>query len=199
MKELVVATRNAGKLKEIKQLLAGRAEVIFSLEDFPELPEVIEDGDTFEENALKKARLTAQKLGKPVLADDSGLCVDALAGKPGIFSSRFAGDDADDKSNNSKLLEELAEVPIDRRSASFHCVIALCFPDGAHHTFKGELKGIILDKERGSSGFGYDPLFLVPEYKRTLAELTSDVKNRISHRGKALAELKSFMQRMRYF
>ncbi len=197
MKELVVATRNEGKLQEIRQLLTGNAEVIFSLADFPELPEIIEDGETFEENALKKACLTALKLGKPVLADDSGLCVDALAGKPGIFSSRFAGEDADDEKNNSKLLKELAEIPTDKRSASFHCVIALCFPDGRHHTFKGELKGIILNQGRGSSGFGYDPLFLVPEYERTLAELASEVKNRISHRGKALAEFKSFMQLMR--
>jgi XTP/dITP diphosphohydrolase len=197
MKELVVATRNAGKLKEIRQLLEGNVEVIFSLADFPELPEIIEDGDTFEENALKKACLTAQRLGKPVLADDSGLCVDALAGKPGIFSSRFAGEDADDEENNSKLLAELTGIPIDRRSASFQCVIALCYPDGSHHTFTGELKGVILDKRRGLSGFGYDPLFLVPEYEKTLAQLPSDVKNRISHRGKALAELKNFLRQVR--
>jgi XTP/dITP diphosphohydrolase len=196
MKELVVATRNAGKLKEIRQLLEGNVEVIFSLADFPDLPEIVEDGDTFEENALKKACLTSRKLGKPVLADDSGLCVDALAGKPGIFSSRFAGEDADDEANNLKLLTELAEIPIDRRSASFHCVIVLCFPDGSYHTFTGELKGVILGQGRGSSGFGYDPLFLVPEYDKTLAELPSDVKNRISHRGKALAELKNFMQQV---
>ncbi len=196
MKDLVLATRNEGKLKEIRQLLAGCVEEFFSLADFPELPEIVEDGQSFEENALKKACLTAKKLGKPVLADDSGLCVDALAGKPGIFSSRFAGEDADDERNNSKLLAELAEIPADRRSASFHCVIALCFPDGSRHTFSGELKGSILDRGRGSSGFGYDPLFLVHEYDKTLAELPLDLKNRISHRGKALAKLKSFMQRI---
>lgn len=197
MKELVVATRNAGKLKEIRQLLEGHVEAIYSLDDFPELPDIIEDGVTFEENALKKAKLTALKLEKPVLADDSGLCVDVLGGKPGIFSARFAGNDAGDKENNKKLVAELAEIPPDRRSASFQCVIALYFPDGSHHTFKGELKGMIIDTEKGSSGFGYDPLFLVPEYDKTLAELSSDVKNRISHRGRALAQLKEFIRQER--
>ncbi len=195
MKELVVATRNAGKLKEIRQLLEVNVGVIYSLDDFQDLPDIIEDGLTFEENALKKAKLTALKLGKPVLADDSGLCVDALEGKPGIFSARFAGNDAGDKENNKKLLAELAGIPIDRRSASFQCVIALCFPDGSHQTFNGELKGMILDTARGSHGFGYDPLFLIPEYNKTLAELSSEVKNRISHRGRALAELKEFLRR----
>jgi len=197
MKELVIATRNEGKLKEIRQLLSGCVDEILSLADFPDLPDIIEDGVSFEENALKKAGLTALNLGKPVLADDSGLCVDALGGKPGIFSSRFAGEDADDEKNNAKLLAELAGVPSDRRSASFRCVIALCFPDGLRHTFSGELKGFILEKGKGSSGFGYDPLFLVHEYDKTLAELTSEIKNRISHRGKALEKLKDFLQRKR--
>lgn len=195
MKELAVATRNAGKLKEIRQLLEGNVGMIYSLADFPEMPDIVEDGVSFEENALKKAKLTAQRLEKPVLADDSGLCVDALGGRPGIYSARFAGSGADDKENNKKLLAELAGIPFNKRSASFQCVIALCFPDGSQQTFFGELKGMILDEARGANGFGYDPLFLIPEYGKTLAELSSVIKNRISHRGRALAELKNFLGR----
>jgi XTP/dITP diphosphohydrolase len=134
MKELVVATRNTGKLKEIRQLLEGNVEVIFSLADFPDLPEIVEDGDTFEENALKKACLTSRKLGKPVLADDSGLCVDALAGKPGIFSSRFAGEDADDEANNLKLLTELGRFRLTGVQLPFTVLLSYVSPMG--HTIR---------------------------------------------------------------
>ncbi len=193
MKELVVATRNRGKLIEIKQLFEGCISELLSSADFPNLPDIVEDGATFEENAIKKARATAMATGKPVIADDSGLMVEALGGNPGVFSARYAGDNAEDEENNVKLLKELADVPVERRSASFCCVIAICFPDGGCRTFTGELKGIILDAPRGSGGFGYDPLFLVPEYGKTLAELSPDVKNNISHRGIALGKLKSFL------
>ncbi|HKZ16422.1 MAG TPA: XTP/dITP diphosphatase [Geobacteraceae bacterium] len=193
MKELVVATRNTGKLKEISRLLEGTVNALYSLAEFPELPAIIEDGDTFEQNALKKARVTALQVGKPVIADDSGLCVDALAGRPGIHSARFAGETANDEANNRRLLNELAGIPEERRSASFHCVIALCFPDGSCHTFSGRLAGTILEKPRGLGGFGYDPLFFLSEYNQTLAELPLDVKNRISHRGTAFAKLKAHL------
>jgi XTP/dITP diphosphohydrolase len=193
VKELVVATRNAGKFKEIRRLLEGTVDVLYSLTDFPDLPAIIEDGYTFEQNALKKARLTALHLAKTVIADDSGLCVDALAGRPGIHSARFAGDAAGDEENNGKLLAELAGIPAEQRAASFHCVIALCLPDGTCYTFSGRLAGIILEKPKGSCGFGYDPLFFLPEYNNTLAELPLDLKNRISHRGKAFAKLKAHL------
>ncbi len=198
MKELVVATRNMGKLMEIRQLLKENVSTLFSLTDFPDLPDIVEDGKTFEENALKKARVTALKVGKPVIADDSGLTVDALGGRPGIYSARFAGERASDAENNAKLLTDLAGITTERRSASFHCVIALCFPEGSCHTFSGKLEGMILDKPRGSCGFGYDPLFFIPEHNKTLAELSSDIKNRISHRGKAFLSLKTFFQQGKF-
>jgi XTP/dITP diphosphohydrolase len=191
MKELVVATRNSGKLKEIRRLLEGAVDVIYSLSDFPALPAIVEDGETFEQNALKKARVTALNLDKAVIADDSGLIVDALGGRPGIHSARFAGETASDEENNRKLLSELAGIPAERRSASFHCVIALCLPDAPCQTFSGRLAGTILEESKGSRGFGYDPLFFLPEYGQTLAELALDLKNRISHRGKAFAKLKA--------
>lgn len=193
MKELLVATGNRGKLRELEHLLAGVVERLLSLGDFPDLPPVSEDGTTFAENALKKARHAARQTGRVALADDSGLVVAALDGRPGVHSARFAGPDADDARNNAKLLQELAEIPAERRQAAFHCVIALCQPDGVCRTFTGELPGLILTAPRGEEGFGYDPLFLVPEYGKTLAELPLAVKNRISHRGRALAQLKAFL------
>jgi XTP/dITP diphosphohydrolase len=193
MKELLIATGNKGKFAEIKELLKDVVEIFYSLEDFPSLPEVIEDGDTFEENALKKGRSTAAVAGKPVLADDSGLEVECLGGAPGVYSARYAGEKADDSANIDKLLKAVAHIPDVKRYAAFRCVVALCFPDGRCHTFSGSLKGSILKEPRGDGGFGYDPLFLVPEYQKTLAELPMEVKNTISHRGKALSELKHFL------
>ncbi len=145
---------------------------------------------------MKKACSAALATGKPVLADDSGLVVDALGGDPGVFSARYAGEGASDNDNNTKLLVEMVNLPAERRSAAFCCVIALCFPDGTCRTFDGELRGVILDAPRGTGGFGYDPLFLVPEYGQTLAELPLDIKNSISHRGKALAKLKEYLLRL---
>lgn len=190
MTRLVVATRNMGKLKEIGKLLEDTPFSLLSPSDFPDFPEVEEDGATFEENAVKKALTAARATGLPALADDSGLTVEALGGRPGVFSARFAGEGASDEENNAKLLHELSGIPAEERRAAFHCVIALCFPDGGCRTFRGELRGIILEERRGSEGFGYDPLFLVPEHGETLAELSLEVKNVISHRGKALASLK---------
>jgi XTP/dITP diphosphohydrolase len=192
MKELIVATGNKGKLIEINELLKGYVTTTLSLQDFPDLPEVEEDGLTFEENAIKKAKTTSLATGKPVIADDSGLLVEALGGKPGVYSARFAGIDASDEQNNKKLLRELSGIPAEERLASFQCIIALYMPGGTCMTFSGELKGLIIESPRGSGGFGYDPLFLVREYGKTLSELPLEIKNRISHRAKALNKLKSY-------
>lgn len=187
--ELLIATRNRGKLKEIERLLAGCDIVVKGLDAYDGFPEVVEDGDTFEVNARKKAEITARLTGCMALADDSGLTVRALGGKPGIFSARYAGEEATDADNNRKLLKDMADVPVGQRQAAFHCVMALCSPSGDCRLFEGRLDGEILLQPRGEGGFGYDPLFMVPRYGRTLAELPLDVKNRISHRGLALKKL----------
>ncbi len=190
MKKLVVATRNRGKIVELELLLQGVVETVLPIGSFPGTTEVEEDGATFRENAVKKARYAAEVTGLPALADDSGLVVDYLNGRPGVHSARFAGPGANDKSNNRKLLEELAGVPVSRRNAAFHCVLAYCTPEGECRTFDGTLEGIILEKEQGEGGFGYDPLFLIPGYGETLAQLSMEIKNNISHRAAALFQLK---------
>jgi XTP/dITP diphosphohydrolase len=195
MKELLIATANKGKFSELELLLEGMVDNLYSFADFPDLPAVIEDGATFTENAVKKAQTAARATGKPAIADDSGLLVDALNGRPGVNSARFAGENAGDAENNAKLLRELAGVPPQLRTAAFRCVIALCLPGEECLTFAGDLKGVILDMPRGEGGFGYDPLFFVPEFGQTLAELPLDVKNAISHRGKAFIKLKEYLQR----
>jgi XTP/dITP diphosphohydrolase len=191
MKELLVATGNKGKLREFGELLKGVVDTILSPADFPGLPEVEEDGATFEENAIKKARSAALFTGRPVLADDSGLSVDFLSGRPGVYSARFAGEGASDADNNALLLRELEGISAERRGAAFHCVIALCLPDGSCQTFDGSLAGVILEAPRGAGGFGYDPLFMVPEYGQTFSELPLEIKNAISHRGRAMQLLKA--------
>jgi XTP/dITP diphosphohydrolase len=196
LKELVVASGNRGKLAEIAGILQGCVARLYSSADFPRFPDVVEDGETFEANARKKALSAAIFTGMPALADDSGLVVDALAGRPGVHSARFAGEGCGDAANNEKLLRCLDGVELRRRTAAFHCVAALCFPDGTCRTFHGELKGVILESPQGEGGFGYDPLFLVPEFGKTLAELDMETKNRISHRGRALEGLKNHMSRM---
>lgn len=193
MKELLVATGNAGKVRELAALLDGTGILLRSLKDFPMLPPVVEDGETFEQNAIKKARVACDATGLPVIADDSGLLVAALDGRPGVHSARFAGDGCSDADNNLKLLAELADIPPSSRRAAFSCVIALCLPEGDCRTFAGELHGLITLSPSGEGGFGYDPLFMVPEYGMTLAELPLEVKNRISHRGQAFAALRQYL------
>ena len=195
MKELLVATGNKGKMNEIRQILAGCVDRLYCLADFPDLPEAIEDGLTFEENACKKAMTAARATGIPTIADDSGLVVAALGGHPGILSARYAGIGASDAENIQKLLNEMADFTAQQRSCFFYCAVALCYPDGACRTFCGTLNGVLLDSPRGAGGFGYDPLFLLPEYGKTLAELGIEVKNGISHRGMALAKLRDFFSR----
>jgi XTP/dITP diphosphohydrolase len=187
--KLLVATKNKGKLREISSLFATQGIEVVGLESLENAPDVVEDGDSFAANARKKALEIASLANCLTLADDSGLVVPCLDGAPGIFSARYAGDDATDRQNNLKLLKELTSVPQDSRQAYFCCVIALADPQGRCHTFEGRLNGLLLDELRGDQGFGYDPLFLVPEYGKTLAELPLGVKNRISHRGMALNQL----------
>jgi XTP/dITP diphosphohydrolase len=194
MNELIVATRNRGKLKEIEAFLSGLVPVVRCTADFPDFPETVEDGATFQENALKKAREAAAHTGLPALADDSGLVVDALAGCPGVYSARYAGDNADDTANNSKLLQELQGVGADERVAAFVCSMALVTPDGDEQLFTGRVGGAIIDAAQGDNGFGYDPLFLVDGFGRTMAELSLDEKNRVSHRGQALRQLKAYLE-----
>lgn len=184
--QLLVATGNAGKLREIRKLFAERSLEVLGLADVPSVPEAVEDGESFAENAEKKARHYAKATGLPTLADDSGLVVDALGGAPGVFSARYAGEDADDAANNRKLLAQLQGIPAAKRLAAFVCALALCEPEGDCRIFAGRLGGVLLEAPRGDGGFGYDPLFLVPEYGKTLAELPIEIKNRISHRGQAL-------------
>ena len=187
--KLLVATGNQGKLKEIRKLLEDSAIEIVGLDQLTNPPEVIEDGTTFSANAQKKALEMARFSGYLTLADDSGLVVDALDGAPGVYSARYAGEQGDDAANNAKLLQEMSDVADAQRQASFHCVVALAWPDGRCETYSGQISGLILRNERGTDGFGYDPLFLVPEYGKTTAELSLEIKNRISHRGTALRKV----------
>ena len=186
--KLAVATRNQHKLDEIRAILAGSPYEILSLADFPETPEVEEDGDTFEANALKKAREISEFTGCLCLADDSGLVVDALNGEPGVHSKRFGG--PTDADRNAKLLKLLDGVPANQRTARFVCVAALVWPDGHHELLRGTCEGHIGFELRGETGFGYDPLFVVPQYGRTYAELGPDMKNEISHRAKAFQQVR---------
>jgi XTP/dITP diphosphohydrolase len=187
--KLLVATGNIGKLREIRHLLADTEIEIVGLDQFENAPEVVEDGDTFTANARKKAIEMARFTGLLTLADDSGLVVESLNGDPGVISARYAGRQGDDLANNAKLLKEMEEIPDENRQAAFYCVMALSQPDGQCQTFEGRISGLIMRAERGQGGFGYDPLFMVPEYGKTTAELPMDIKNRISHRGTALRQV----------
>ncbi|HIE03956.1 MAG TPA: XTP/dITP diphosphatase [Candidatus Latescibacteria bacterium] len=193
---LVLATRNEGKLREMREALSGLEVELMTLSDFPEVPEVHEDGTTFSENARKKALVAAKLTGLPALADDSGLEVDALGGRPGVHSARFAGEEADDDANNTKLLELLKGLPPERRTARFRCVLALAFPDGRVYTVEGTCQGLIAEEPAGDGGFGYDPLFFVPEEGRTFAQMTREEKNSLSHRGRALRKLREVLSRI---
>jgi XTP/dITP diphosphohydrolase len=187
--DLVIATSNQHKLKELKTLLEDFPLTILSLKDFPDMPVVVEDGKNFYENALKKALTVARHTDKLTIADDSGIEVDALDRKPGVYSARFAGDDATDEANNTKLLKELEGVSSDKRGACFKCVLVIAQPDGETAFVEGACRGTIIHEVRGDYGFGYDPLFLVPEYNRTFSEITPEEKNKISHRARALKKL----------
>ncbi len=195
---LVMATRNRGKLAEMRQILAPLSLSLLGLDDFPQLPEIPEVGASFAENAAGKAVEVMRQTGLPALADDSGLEVAALDGRPGIYSARYARDrtaprQPSDEDNWRKLLEELRDVPWEQRGARFVCEIALALPDGRQFTARGECPGLIALSPAGTQGFGYDPVFYVPEYHGTMAQLGPSVKNRISHRAQALAALKQIL------
>lgn len=187
-KVLVLATRNQGKVAEFQELLSGFDVEIRGLADFGPIPEVSEDGKTFEDNAYKKAHFTAKVLGFPALADDSGLVVEALGGEPGVLSARYAGEGAGDEVNNRKLLAAMEGIA-DRRAA-FECVIAIAVPRGPALVYRGRCEGEIAREALGANGFGYDPLFFYPPLKKTFAQASIEEKNRVSHRGRAMAELK---------
>lgn len=184
---IVLATRNQGKVREFREILKDFPFDIRSLNDFGPLPEVEEDGETFDDNAYKKAIFVAKALGLPAIADDSGLAVEALGGAPGVHSARYAGPQATDEENVAKLLREMADKT-DRRAA-FHCVISIAVPSGPALTYEGRCEGELLHAPQGSNGFGYDPIFLYPPLGQSFAEIPAAEKNRISHRGHALAEV----------
>lgn len=192
--DLVIASRNEKKKRELLQVIGDLDLEVATLNEFPQAPEVEEDGMTFRENAVKKAREIADFTGRMTLADDSGLEVDALGGLPGVHSARFAGEPSNDERNNQKLLEMLEGVPAQERTARFRCVIAIAFPDGRVETAEDTCEGRIGFTPRGQAGFGYDPLFIPDGYDLTFAELSPEVKNRISHRGKALQNAKKLLQ-----
>lgn len=207
---IIVATSNQGKLKEFQLAFASLGKRVLSMADYPQLPEVVEDGDTFKANALKKAKEVAEAIQLPVIADDSGLCVERLAGAPGVYSARYAGGHGDTKANNAKLLEELKKLP-ERRvehdelgeasdhvlsAAQFVCCLVLYDPAEQRYVdVIGTCDGFILDEARGEHGFGYDPLFYVPAFGKTMAELTPEQKQSISHRGNAIRKLLDVLQK----
>lgn len=192
-KTIIIATKNEGKAKEFKQLFHQYGYKIKTLLDFPEMTDVEETGSKFSENAYQKAATISEKLNTIVLADDSGLEVDALNGLPGIYSARFAGEHGNDQKNNEKLLAELKDVPEEKRTANFHCSLVLAGPGRDPLFVEGKVHGRILFEPRGAHGFGYDPLFYVPELERSMAELPAEEKNKISHRAKAIKELENHL------
>lgn len=187
--KFVLASQNKHKAKEIENILGEDFSIITMDETSAKDIIIDENGKTFEENALIKARTVAQITHLPTIADDSGICVEFLGGKPGVRTARFAGENASDDENIDKLLSELSGVPQEKRNAYFACAIAVIFPDGEEKTFFGKCEGKILTERHGENGFGYDPIFYVPEYDCSMAELLPEVKNRISHRSRALSAM----------
>ena len=193
-RELVLATRNRNKGAELAAILAGLPLRIRTMDEFPNVPDVDEDGDTCEANAIKKAKAVADATGLLAVADDTGLEVDALGGRPGVYAARYAGLQATYEDNWKKLLQEMAGVPRDRRTARFVTVAAVASPSQTVQVRTGRLDGLIAEEPAGTQGFGYDPVFLVPELGKTLAELSSEEKNRVSHRAKAFAQVRQLLQ-----
>ncbi|MEK3731448.1 MULTISPECIES: XTP/dITP diphosphatase [Paenibacillus] len=199
---LIVATRNQGKVKEFSHAFAAFGTSVKSMYDYPELPDVVEDGATFAENAYKKAKAVGDALGLPVLADDSGLCVDALNGEPGVYSARYAGEHGNDEENNNKLLAELEKLKLGEdteqpllSTARFVCALVLYDPaSGTKIETEGTVEGWITSEPAGCGGFGYDPLFYLPSHEKTMAELSVEEKQEISHRGAALRQLVAQLQ-----
>ncbi|MEW5758257.1 MAG: XTP/dITP diphosphatase [Candidatus Omnitrophota bacterium] len=192
--QLVVATKNKKKLEEVKDLLKDLNLEITSLSDFKNLPEIIEDGKTFKENAIIKATTIAKALNKLVMGEDSGLSVIALGGVPGVYSARYSGKNFTDRKNNLKLLGALKNIPLNKRQAFYSCAIALADKRGLIGVVEARFNGLIGFKMKGSTGFGYDPLFVVPKYNKTVAELGLEIKHKISHRAKAIKKVKKIIK-----
>ena len=197
-KQLLICTHNRGKLKEIKAILEDLPVDLLTLDDIPDLPDPVEDGDTFLANALIKVRSAYAHAGLPCLGDDSGLVVPLLDGAPGIYSARYGGSQSEvreerDRVNRDKLRAEIAKKGSFPCDAYFQCTMVLCLGEGEEHAFEGRAHGQIIDEERGDGGFGYDPLFFIPEHEQTYAELSSETKNQLSHRGRALQALKAWL------
>jgi XTP/dITP diphosphohydrolase len=196
MIDIVLASRNKKKIAELKTLLADLPVHVLSLEDFPEIPEIKESGVTFAENAEIKAKTVAQATGLIAVADDSGLEVDALGGQPGVYSNRFVGPNATDRDKYMRILELLKDVPDEKRTARFRAAVAVATPEGEVVVVEEACEGRIAREPRGEGGFGYDPIFFIPELGRTMAELSPEEKNQISHRGKAMKAAKEVIRRL---
>ncbi len=196
--ELVLATRNRHKVEELVALLGDLGITIRTLDEFPDAPEVVEDGDACEDNAVKKARAIADFTGLPAVADDTGLEVDALGGRPGVYAARYAGENATYEDNCRKLLRELTGVPREQRTARFLTVAAIALPSDGIQVVRGTLHGMIAEEASGTLGFGYDPVFLIPELGKTLAQLSTGQKNVISHRAKAFIQAKDLLREMEF-
>ncbi|MCI6044321.1 XTP/dITP diphosphatase [bacterium] len=194
MKKIIFATGNAGKMKEIRNILSDLPVQVLSMKEVGIQTDIVEDGKTFAENAVIKARAIMQLTGEVVLADDSGLEIDYLNKEPGIYSARYMGEDTSYRIKNANLIQRLEGVPDEERTARFVCAIAAAFPDGTVKTTEGTIEGRIGNEEKGENGFGYDPIFYVPEFGCTTAELSEEQKNKISHRGKALTEMKEILK-----
>ncbi|MBU5262740.1 XTP/dITP diphosphatase [Bacillus atrophaeus] len=194
MKEAIIATHNPGKVKEFKDILAPKGYDVKSLADIGFLEEIEETGHTFEENAVLKAEAVAKAVNKMVIADDSGLSVDNLGGSPGVYSARYAGEQKDDMANINKVLQELKGIEKEQRTARFRCALAVSIPGEETKTVEGHVEGYIAEEPKGENGFGYDPIFIVKDKDKTMAELTSDEKNKISHRANALKKLSQLLE-----
>ncbi|PVE93600.1 XTP/dITP diphosphatase [Priestia megaterium] len=189
MREIIIATKNAGKVKDFETLFSPKGFKVKSLLDFSEIEDVEETGVTFADNATLKAEAISSALNKPVIADDSGLAIDALNGEPGVYSARYAGESKDDNANIEKVLQKLNDVPFEKRTARFHCALAIAVPGKRTEIVEGTCEGHILEEKRGENGFGYDPIFFVEKWRCSMAELSKEQKNQISHRANALKKL----------
>ncbi|AKP48022.1 Nucleoside 5-triphosphatase RdgB [Bacillus smithii] len=196
MREVVIATKNKGKALEFEQMFQPFQIQVKTLLDLPEFPEIEETGATFEENAIIKAESVMKETKAMVMADDSGLVIDALDGRPGVYSARYAGPEKDDEANIQKVLRELEGVPLSKRTARFYCALALAIPGRETITVNGTCEGFITFEKKGANGFGYDPIFFVQGYERTMAELLPNEKNKISHRAEALAKMRTILEQL---
>ena len=192
--KIILATQNQGKIRELQELLVDKGIEVLSLLDVPEWEDVEENGETFADNAALKARAAVKRTGLIALADDSGLEVDALGGAPGVYSARYAGEPKDDQRNNDKLLHQLETTSDDKRTARFRCALVMATPSGKEYLTEGAVEGQIIRQRRGQEGFGYDPIFYLPEYSRTMAELTMTEKNKLSHRAQAFRKVIPILQ-----